>query len=231
MNLLLMSSSRSADSGFLEANADELAALRIRRALFIPYAIVGEDRAERVSFVSERVAELGIKLDDIDEAADPVKAIETADAVLVSGGNTFHLLATMYRNGIVDPLRARVRQGMPYVGWSAGSNVAGRSIRTTNDMPIVYPPTFRALDLVPFQINPHFTDAMPEGLRGETREQRIREFLAAHPQELVLGLPEGTALRVEGDRMRLAGRHDAWLFRAGEPRLRLAAGRDLSHLL
>lgn len=231
MNLLLMSSSRSADSGFLEANADELAALRIRRALFIPYAIVGEDRAERVSFVSERVAELGIKLDDIDEAADPVKAIETADAVLISGGNTFHLLATMYRNGIVDPLRARVRQGMPYVGWSAGSNVAGRSIRTTNDMPIVYPPTFRALDLVPFQINPHFTDAMPEGLRGETREQRIREFLAAHPQELVLGLPEGTALRVEGDRMRLAGRHDAWLFRAGEPRLRLAAGRDLSHLL
>lgn|SRR5690606_24010077 len=231
MNLLLMSSSRSAESGFLEANADELAALRIRRALFIPYAIVGEDRAERVSFVSERVAELGIKLDDIDEAADPVKAIETADAVLVSGGNTFHLLATMYRNGIVDPLRARVRQGMPYVGWSAGSNVAGRSIRTTNDMPIVYPPTFRALDLVPFQINPHFTDAMPEGLRGETREQRIREFLAAHPQELVLGLPEGTALRVEGDRMRLAGRHDAWLFRAGEPRLRLAAGRDLSHLL
>lgn len=231
MNLLLMSSSRSADSGFLEANADELAALRIRRALFIPYAIVGEDRAERVSFVSERVAELGIKLDDIDEAADPVKAIETADAVLVSGGNTFHLLATMYWNGIVDPLRARVRQGMPYVGWSAGSNVAGRSIRTTNDMPIVYPPTFRALDLVPFQINPHFTDAMPEGLRGETREQRIREFLAAHPQELVLGLPEGTALRVEGDRMRLAGRHDAWLFRAGEPRLRLAAGRDLSHLL
>lgn len=231
MNLLLMSSSRSADSGFLEANADELAALRIRRALFIPYAIVGEDRAERVSFVSERVAELGIKLDDIDEAADPVKAIETADAVLISGGNTFHLLATMYWNGIVDPLRARVRQGMPYVGWSAGSNVAGRSIRTTNDMPIVYPPTFRALDLVPFQINPHFTDAMPEGLRGETREQRIREFLAAHPQELVLGLPEGTALRVEGDRMRLAGRHDAWLFRAGEPRLRLAAGRDLSHLL
>src|SRR5690606_779898 len=102
MNLLLMSSSRSAESGFLEANADELAALRIRRASFIPYAIVGEDRAERVSFVSERVAELGIKLDDIDEAAGPVKAIETADAVLVSGGNTFHLLATMYRNGIVD---------------------------------------------------------------------------------------------------------------------------------
>lgn len=233
MNLLLMSSSRSAASGFLEANADELAALLkgLKRALFIPYAIVGDDRGERVAFVKERVAGFGIALDDIDDADDPVKAVESAEAVLVSGGNTFHLLASMYRNGIVEPLRARVRQGLPYAGWSAGSNVAGRTIRTTNDMPIVYPPSFRALDLVPLQLNPHFTDAMPEGLRGETREQRIREFLAAHPRELVVGLPEGVALRVEGGRMRLAGELDAWLFRAGEPRLRLAAGRDLSHLL
>src|SRR5690606_11970763 len=168
---------------------------------------------------------------DIDSAADPVRAVEQAEAVLVSGGNTFCLLNDLYANDLVRPLRERVQAGAPYIGWSAGSNVAGRSIRTTNDMPIVHPPGFRALELVPFQINPHYTDAMPEGLRGETREQRIEEFLAAHPQELVLGLPEGTALRVEGDRMRLAGRHDAWLFRAGEPRLRLAAGRDLSHLL
>lgn len=233
MNLLLMSSSRSADTGFLEANADALASTLqgVKRALFIPYAIVGEDRAERVAFVKDRVAEFGITMEDIDEADDAGRAVADAEAVLVSGGNTFHLLASLYANEIVESLRTRVRQGLPYVGWSAGSNVAGRTIRTTNDMPIVYPPSFRALDLVPFQLNPHYTDAMPEGLRGETREQRIREFLAAHPREIVVGLPEGAALRVEGGRMRLAGRHDAWLFRAGEQRIRLAAGRDLSHLL
>lgn len=233
MNLLLMSSSRSADTGFLEANADALASTLqgVKRALFIPYAIVGEDRAERVAFVKDRVADFGITMEDIDEADDAGRAVADAEAVLVSGGNTFHLLASLYANEIVESLRTRVRQGLPYVGWSAGSNVAGRTIRTTNDMPIVYPPSFRALDLVPFQLNPHYTDAMPEGLRGETREQRIREFLAAHPREIVVGLPEGAALRVEGGRMRLAGRHDAWLFRAGEQRIRLAAGRDLSHLL
>lgn len=233
MNLLLMSSSRSADTGFLEANADDIrATLRgVRRALFIPYAIIGEERQTRIPMVAARFAELGCELDNIDMAPDPASAVVNAEAVLVSGGNTFFLLKTLYEQNLVDVLRERVRDGMPYLGWSAGSNVAGRSVRTTNDMPIVYPPSFRALDLVPFQINPHYTDAMPVGLQGETRAQRIEEFLQANPAERVVGLPEGDALRILAGRMSLVGRHDAWLFEAGKPRLRLVAGRDLSHLL
>ncbi|HEX7030747.1 MAG TPA: dipeptidase PepE [Gammaproteobacteria bacterium] len=233
MNLLLMSSSRTADTGFLEANADQITATLagVRRALFIPYAVVGEARRSGLEFVGERFAELGIGIDNIDTAKDPVQAVRDAPAVLVSGGNTFCLLKTLYDNGLMDVLRERVRNGAPYIGWSAGSNVAGKSIRTTNDMPIAYPPSFRALDFLPFQINPHFTDAMPEGLRGETREQRIAEFLAVNPEETVIALPEGDALRVTGKKMQLAGAHDAWLFRAGKSRQRLSAGRDLSHLL
>ncbi len=233
MKLLLMSSSRSADTGFLEANANELAQVLdgVRRALFIPYAIVGDARPSRIAMVTERFAHLGVAIDDIDSAADPVRAVEQAEAVLVSGGNTFCLLNDLYANDLVRPLRERVQAGAPYIGWSAGSNVAGRSIRTTNDMPIVHPPGFRALELVPFQINPHYTDAMPEGLRGETREQRIEEFLAVNPNEVVVGLPEGDALLLADARLRLTGAHDAWLFRAGRPRQRLAAGRDLGHLL
>lgn len=233
MNLLLMSSSRSADTGFLEANAEEIrtALQGVKRALFIPYAIIGEERRTRVRMVAARFAELGCELDDVEEFSDPIDAVTNAEAVLVSGGNTFYLLKTLYEQNLLDVLRARVRAGMPYLGWSAGSNVAGRSIRTTNDMPVVYPPSFRALDLVPLQINPHYTDALPAGLKGETRVQRIEEFLQANPAERVVGLPEGDALRIHGGKMLLAGRHDAWLFEAGKPRLRLAAGRDLSHLL
>lgn len=233
MNLLLMSSSRTADTGFLEANAGELeAALEgVGRALFIPYAIVGDARAARVAMVTERIMQFGVALDDIDAADDPVAAVMQAEAVLVSGGNTFCLLKDLYDTQLVDALRERVRAGVPYIGWSAGSNVAGRSIRTTNDMPITYPPSFRALDLLPFQINPHYTDAMPEGLRGETREQRIEEFLAVNPHEIVIGLPEGDALQVREGSMRLAGRHNAWLFRAGMARQALEAGRDLSQFL
>lgn len=232
MNLLLMSSSRTADSGFLEANAEQIVeTLSGRHALFIPYAVVGETRRSGLDFVSARFKELGVVIDNIDVAKDPVDAVRNAQAVLVSGGNTFCLLKSLYDNGLIDVLRDRVQNGMPYIGWSAGSNVAGKSIRTTNDMPITYPPSFRALDLLPFQINPHFTDEMPEGLRGETREQRIEEFLIVNPQETVIGLPEGDALRVIGGKMRLVGPHNAWLFRAGKPRQRLSAGRDLSHLL
>lgn len=233
MNLLLMSSSRSATTDFLEANEKDLVELLqgIHRALFIPYAVMGEVRSSGLKFVTERFRSLGIEIDNIDDAPDPVAAVNNAEAVLVSGGNTFQLLKTLYDNELVQPLRKRILAGVPYAGWSAGSNVACRSIRTTNDMPIVYPPSFRALDLVPLQINPHYTDATPEGLRGETRAQRIEEFLVANPNEMVIGLPEGDALRVMGGRMQLVGEHDAWLFRAGERRLRLEAGRDLSHLL
>lgn len=233
MNLLLMSSSRSATTDFLEANNDEIADILrgVKRALLIPYAVVGEVRESGMDFVRERVKQFGVDLENIDAADDAVEAVNRADAILVSGGNTFCLLKALYDRNLVEPIRTRVREGAPYIGWSAGSNVACRSIRTTNDMPIAYPPTFRALDLVPIQINPHYSDATPEGLRGETRMQRIEEFLAVNPAERVIGLPEGDALRVRGATMHLVGEYDAWLFTADSPRQRLEAGRDLSHLL
>ena len=233
MDLLLMSSSRSATTDFLDANNDEIAdVLRgIKRAVLIPYAVLGEPRENGMGFVRERMKQFGVDVENIDDVENAAEAVKRAEAVLVSGGNTFCLLKSLYDLDLVEPIRSRVREGAPYLGWSAGSNVACRSIRTTNDMPIAYPPTFRALDLVPVQINPHYSDAMPEGLRGETRAQRIEEFLSVNPGERVIGLPEGDALRVRDDSMRLVGEHDAWLFTAGSPRQRLEAGRDLSHLL
>ncbi|MDX1454784.1 MAG: dipeptidase PepE [Gammaproteobacteria bacterium] len=232
-NLLLLSSSRSATTGFLEACDAEIRETlgTIKRAVFIGYAVVGDESHARLHMVDQRLAEFGVSLEHITVSADPVAAIESAEAVLVSGGNTYCLLDGLYRNAVLDPLRRRIAEGMPYIGWSAGSNVAGATICTTNDMPIIQPPSFRAIGAVPFQLNPHFTDAMPPGHRGETREDRLREYLALHRDGRVVGIAEGGALRVQGDSMRLCGEHDGWLFRHGEPRIRLAAGKDISYLL
>lgn len=233
MNLLLLSSSRSADTGFLEACEEEIrdTLKGVKRVLFIPYAILGEENRGRIGMVAQRCEEFGVAMDNIEAADDPVTAVESAEAILVSGGNTFFLLDSLYRNNLLDPIRRRVNDGMPYIGWSAGSNVAGKSIRTTNDMPIVYPPDFRALDLLPFHLNPHFTDALPPGHRGETRRDRLAEFLTVNPAEKVVAIPEGDGLRVQGDSMRLCGPHDGLLFTADKSPLRLKARRDLSHLL
>lgn len=231
--MLLLSSSRSADTGFLEACEDELRETLngVQRVLFIPYAIIGEENRGRIDMVASRCSELGVEMDNIEAASNPVAAVESAEAILVSGGNTFCLLDSLYRNNLLDPIRKRVNEGMPYVGWSAGSNVAGTTIRTTNDMPIVYPPSFRALALVPFQLNPHFTDALPPGHRGETRRDRLNEFLAVNPAEKVMAIPEGDALRISGNEMHLCGPHDGLLFTEGKEPQRLQAGRELSHLL
>jgi dipeptidase E len=139
-----------------------------------------------------------------------------AEAIAVGGGNTFHLLKGMYEADILDAIRDRVRQGMPYMGWSAGSNVACPTIRTTNDMPIVEPPSFNALGLVPFQINPHYTDDHLEGHQGETREERLAEFIRANPGVYVVGLREGSMLRVEGDQLSLLGNKPAKVFLSGK---------------
>src|SRR5262249_59941524 len=126
------------------------------------------------------VAELGVAVDGVHTASDPVAAVRAAEAVIVGGGNTFHLLKTMHERGLVTAIAERVRAGAPFVGWSAGSNVACPTIRTTNDMPIVEPPTLRAMGLVRFQINPHYLDAHPAGHGGETREARPPDFITAH---------------------------------------------------
>jgi dipeptidase E len=150
--------------------------------------------------------------------------VESAEAVFVGGGNTFRLLKQMYELDLIEAIRERVRGGLPYIGSSAGTNVATPSIRTTNDMPIVFPPTFDALGLVPFQINPHYLDPDPGSThKGETREDRIREFHEENTTPVV-GLREGSMIRVEGDAATLIGDRPARIFRRGEAPYELPVG-------
>jgi dipeptidase E len=214
--LLLLSNSRNVGTGFLE-HAD--AWLRrfldgVTNAVFVPYAGVTLAWDPYGDMVRGRFAELGVDITPIHTVKHPVKAVEGADAVIVGGGNTFHLLKNLYDNGTLWAIRARVFAGAPYIGWSAGSNVACPTIKTTNDMPVVEPSKFDALRLVPFQINPHYTDATLPNHGGETRAQRLAEFTASNPGVWVVGLREGSALEVDGAKIRLLGPHSANVFRS-----------------
>ena len=226
MNLLLLSNSRMPDGRYLAHALDAIgeAAAGRRRALFLPFAgttIAWDDYAANVR---EALAPLGLEIAGAHREADPVAALAAAERVLVGGGNTFRLLHESRRRGWLGPIRAAVRAGLPYVGWSAGSVLAGPTIRTTNDMPIVDPGGLESLALVPFQLNCHYTDAMPPGHQGETRRQRLAEYLVLSPRDTVVGLPEGDWLTVRDDAVALHGPYGGWLFRAGvEPRA-LAAG-------
>lgn len=206
-------------------------AAAVARVLFVPFASVVRSYDEYAARARESFGAIGFEVESVHEAKDARRAVERAEAVAVGGGNTFHLLRGMYEAGIVDALRERVRAGAPYVGWSAGSNVACPTIRTTNDMPIVEPPTFRALSLVPFQINPHYTDEQIEGHRGETRDERINEFVHANPGVRVVGLREGTMLRIEGAEVSLLGQRPARLFAKDEAARDLQPGESLDFLL
>lgn len=153
---------------------------------------------------------------------DKVKAVKEADCIVVGGGNTFHLVAELHRNKLIEPIRRKVMEGTPYIGWSAGSNVACPTLCTTNDMPIVMPESFKCLDLVPFQINPHYIDPYPEKINdairhgGETRQVRINEYLAVNQERTVAGLREGTALWVDHERITLRGTRNMIVLRYGK---------------
>jgi len=203
----------------------------VRRVLFVPFATVVNSEDDYLARVRKNFGPLGYEVESIHTASDAREAVERADAIAVGGGNTFHLLRGLYRAGVVELIRERVHNGMPYVGWSAGSNVACPTIRTTNDMPIVEPPTFDALNLVPFQINPHYTDAHIEGHMGETRDERLKEFAHANPGVRVIGIREGTILRVEGDDVRLIGDKPARFFVRGEEPRDIAPEESFSFLL
>ncbi len=223
MRLLLLSNSRNPGGGYLAHALDAFATLLDGRtaAWFVPFAGVTVAYDEFTAAVAAALAPLGVRV----TGAHAVPAPAPGDAVLVGGGNTFHLLRECRRRGLLDLLRDRVRAGTPYAGWSAGANLACPTIRTTNDMPIVDPGGFAALDLLAFQINPHFTNAMPPGHQGETREQRLTEFVTANPDVAVLGLPEGDWLRVDDAAVRLCGPHDAVSIRAGMPATAVRPGQ------
>jgi len=229
--LLLISNSTLHGSGYLEHCRDELVDFLdgARSILFVGWAL--HDLDGYAAKAQSAFAGLGVDLTSIHRAADPVAAVDQAQAIFTGGGNTFRLLTRLYEHGVVEAIRARVGAGTPYIGTSAGSNVATANIKTTNDMPIVQPPSFDALALVPFNINPHYLDPDPSSKHmGETREQRIAEFHEMNDNPVV-GLREGCMLRVEGATVTLKGVTDARVFRRGEAPQEFAPPADLSWLL
>ena len=205
--LLLLSNSSDPAGNYLVHPAAGIRALLggRRRVLFVPYAGVTIGWDAYAARTAMALGALGYAVESVHTAPSPAAAVRDAEAIAVGGGNTFHLLRALYASELLAPIRGRVAAGVPYLGWSAGSVVACPTMRTTNDMPIVEPPSLDALGLVPFQLNAHYTDAHPPGFRGETRAQRLAEFVAANPGVPVVGLPEGTMLRVAGDDVRLLG--------------------------
>jgi dipeptidase E len=218
-------------SEFFHSALRDFLGREVRRVLFVPFAaVIGTEDAYRDK-VRRHFGPLGYEVESLHEAPDARAAVESADAVAVGGGNTFKLLRGLYEAGVVELIRERALAGMPYVGWSAGSNVACPTIRTTNDMPIVEPPSFDALGLVPFQLNPHYTDFHPPGHMGETRDERLGEFVHANPGVRVVGIREGTMLRVEGDEIKLLGGKPARHFLKGEEPRDLAPEESFGFLL
>jgi len=231
MRVLLISSSNVHGTGFLDHAEPEIRDFLgpVRRILFFPWAL--KDRDGYTAKVRERLGRMGFAVDSIHEAPDPRRAVEAAEAVFLGGGNTFRLLKTMYEEDVLVALRRRVREGMPYVGSSAGSNVAGVTIRSTNDMPVVEPPSLSALGIVPFCINPHYLDPDPTSTHmGETREERIAQFHEEN-EEPVAGLREGAILRVEDGSVTLRGIARMRLFRRGQPPEEFDPGARLDFLL
>jgi dipeptidase E len=229
MRLLLLSSSTLFGSGYLDYCADAIATFfgpSVSRVLFVPYAV--HDRDAYAAKVRERFDGMRLTLDSVHDAAGgPLKAVERAEAIFIGGGNTFRLIDALWNARLVEPIRARVRGGMPYLGSSAGSNAACPTLKTTNDMPIVQPPTFEALDLVPFQVNPHYVDPVPGSTHmGETREERIREFHEENGAPVV-GLREGAWLEVEPSGVWLRGSNGARVFGRGQAPTEFHAGAKL----
>ena len=234
MRLLLISNSTNPGEPYLDYPKNNIRSFlgsKPLKALFIPYAAVTFSFDDYEKKVAERFREIGHEIISIHHSADPVSAVRDASVIVVGGGNTWKLLKMIRENGLIEPVRQKVISGTPYIGWSAGSNMACPTIRTTNDMPIVEPGSFEAFNLIPFQINPHYLDVNPAGHAGETREQRIEEFIEANPDILVAGLRESSMLIVEEDRISLAGQTKIRIFRKGAAPLELSSKDDLSFLL
>lgn len=230
MNLLLLSSSKVGDSGYLESAQQQLYIhfSQSKNIVFIPYAGVSIDWDSYTQKVQDALPNLNIS--GIHQHQNAVEAIKSCDGIMVGGGNTFNLLNQLYQQDVISAIQAKVKAGTPYAGWSAGSNIAGDSIRTTNDMPIVEPPSFKALQLVSFQINPHYTDYQPPGHNGETREERLQEFMQLNPSTPVVAIPEGVGIKKDATGLCLVGELPGYLFLSGNKQT-LAPHSDISNLI
>ncbi|MEC5341820.1 dipeptidase PepE [Brenneria populi] len=216
MQLLLLSNSSLPGKGYLE-HAQEAIRQRVKtrkHALFIPFAGVTIGWDDYTKKVRQALSAVDIAITSVHTEADPQQAVLNADIIIVGGGNTFNLLKCCRERGLLTAIRRRVQQGAAYIGWSAGANLACPTICTTNDMPIIDPQGFDALRLIDFQINPHYTNELPAGHQGETRNQRLAELLMAQPDITIVGMPEGDWLTVDGKQIRLFGPNTATLFKA-----------------
>jgi dipeptidase E len=236
-NLLLLSSSRAGNTPYLEHAKDMIQKhlVCIKEILFIPYAGVTVNYDNYTEMVQKAFTALDINVVGIHQFDNAVTAVNEAQAIVIGGGNTFHLLHQLYENNLIHAISEKVNLGTPYIGWSAGSNVAGISICTTNDMPIIEPRSFSALNLVPFQLNPHYTDFNPPGHNGETREQRLAEFMVINPEMPIVGIVEGSALKLENNKLMLIAselieKPNGFLFKGGN-KTNIEIKEDISTLL
>lgn len=233
MNLLLISNSTNAGEEYLKYPIAEIAKTLegVSEVVFIPYAAVTFSYDEYERKVQQRFNEIGVKVNSIHRALNKRNFLRHAQAIVIGGGNTFALLKKMQEEDLLDTIFRRVKGGTPYIGWSAGSNVTCPTICTTNDMPIVQPASFRAIGLVPFQINPHYLDANPEGHAGETREQRILEYIEANRSRYVVGLREGCMLRINDNSIELIGSRPMRIFKKGMEIFEVQPGDNIEFLI
>ncbi len=235
MQLLLLSNSTNQGEEYLgwprEILSQFIEKHNIKSCLFVPYAGVTVTWDDYTTRVQDVFSIWGCKVQSVHTVSDPIQSVSKAECIVVGGGNTFRLVEMMHATGIMAAIREKALSGTPFIGWSAGSNVACPTLCTTNDMPIIQPSSFKTLNLVPFQINPHYLDANPEGHGGETREQRINEFQALNTDVVVVGLREATALYVDGNNLNLLGNRPMRLFEAGNEPLEFNPGDAVSFLL
>ena len=234
MKLLLISNSTMQGEPYLDYPKNEIKKFlgeKPVKAVFIPYAAVTFTFDSYCEKVEERFAEIGHHIVGIHTFKNPAKAIWEAEAIVVGGGNTWQLVRMLHDLKLMNPIREKVFEETPYIGWSAGSNVACPTLRTTNDMPIIDPKGFDCTGLIPFQINPHYLDANPEGHGGETREQRIEEFLEINPGVYVAGLREGTMLKLQNGKLELIGNRSCRIFKKDKKPVELTSKDDFSFLL
>ena len=213
-NALLISASSYQDTGYLRHCKnwvkDFLGESGKEEILFIPYAGVRRSNDEYEQKVIDRLKNKNIK--SIHHYEDKISAIKNANSIAVGGGNTFMLLYTLYKLNLVEPIKEAVANGAKYFGWSAGANIAGKTMMTTNDMPIIMPKSFDSLNIFPYQINPHFISGKLAGHNGESREERLEEFLIANPKDAIYALPEGTALLIAGSEAEVIGHSEILKF-------------------
>jgi dipeptidase E len=229
--LLLISNSTLYGSGYLDHAESEIRDFlgRIGRVLFVPFALY--DRDAYANLARQRLKSMGYDLQSVHEVSDAPQAVNDAEAIFIGGGNTFRLLKSLYDSELLLPIRRRITAGIPYIGSSAGAIVAGPTLKTTKDMPVVEPPSFDALGLIAFQISPHYLDPDPHSTHmGETQEERINQFLEENDAP-VAGIREGAILRVEGDAIVLKGKSGARIFRKGHEPVETMPGERLDHLL